>query len=253
MSDYQESAAKGQATAKKQLLDMVSTRNDQFKDVALWLAQQSDDVLTAEERTQYGITYIPDINKKDSDAFYYLAACADKISRQAQESTKELQDTLDNFNNENQKWAARDEAQCKKIASLETEARVLRETSMPTTTARTVRFSDPEAFNGNDSSAVKRSTKFRTWKNAVWTRWTASPSEFATEYSKIAWASTKLGGPALGGVIHHIEIMHDHPDDPSYWKWLTAKGFLDALSLKYATVDLASAAELRLESLWQKG
>lgn len=114
-----------------------------------------------------------------------------------------------------------------------------------------VRLADPDKFTA-EGTAVKRTMQFRAWANAVRARW-RNTGEFTDEASKIIWASTVMGGAALGGVLRGVSNLSDPSADPATWEWETAADFMTHLEKKYNTINMAAQAEMSLRNLKQEG
>lgn len=117
---------------------------------------------------------------------------------------------------------------------------------------RSVRLAGPNKFTASESNAVKRAMQFRAWANAVRARWNAW-NKFTDEASKILWASTVMGGTALGGVLRAVNEMTKPNSNPTKWEWQTAEEFMAYLEKKYNTVDMTAQAEMSLRNLKQEG
>ncbi|KAK4095679.1 hypothetical protein N658DRAFT_511863 [Parathielavia hyrcaniae] len=111
----------------------------------------------------------------------------------------------------------------------------------------------PDKFSGDETNSTKRTMAFNNWNNQVQARWNMRPQEFNSEKKKLLYAATLLTGSAATGVAKVIEKINASPNDDTNWPYKTGLGLLDHLAGKYATMDLAAAAENTLTDLKQAG
>ncbi|KAK4096787.1 hypothetical protein N658DRAFT_333028 [Parathielavia hyrcaniae] len=111
----------------------------------------------------------------------------------------------------------------------------------------------PDKFSGDEADSTKRTQAFNNWNNQVQARWNMRPQEFNSEKKKLLYAATLLTGSAATGVAKVIEKINASPDNDVDWPYKTGMALLSHLAGKYATMDLAAAAENKLTKIKQAG
>lgn len=110
---------------------------------------------------------------------------------------------------------------------------------------------DPDKFDGHEKDVAKRQEEYTTWRTRIALNFAEDSAYFSSEHMKILNILRCLGGDVYNLNQDLLDQVHAHPNDPSKWKYSTAKGLIEQLNKQYETMDLAHEATLKFDKLEQ--